>query len=100
MDWLKDWWAHIAALVGLVFWTGHNHRKINELVDSVHDKENPIIRQKEFDQVRLACQSHNEAMFASGRREFEEIKIMIAANAKSSEDRHNCLVKMLMEMKR
>lgn len=105
MDWLREWWAVLtgAALgfFGGVLWVGRVNGDIAGLKEDVKSLQTEkFVEIKACEERRAGCGRSNQIQFDHGAHQFTEIKKLIADIDRAGNDRHNEMMKTLLEMNR
>lgn len=105
MEWLKDWWAVLTgAAVGFfggVLWVGKVNGDIANLQKDVTSlQEEKFVVINDCEERRAGCGRSNQIQFDHGAVQFTEIKKLIADIDRAGNDRHNEMMKTLLEMHR
>lgn len=105
MEWLKDWWAVLTgAAIGFfggVLWVGRVNGELSGLRKDVTNLQTEkFVEIKTCDERRAGCRRENQIQFDHGANQFAEIKKLIADVDRAGNDRHNEMMKTLLEMNR
>jgi hypothetical protein len=105
MEWLRDWWAVLTgAAVGFfggVLWVGKVNGEISGLQKDVADLQaEKFVELSACEERRRGCGRSNQIQFDHGTSQFVEIKKLIADIDRAGNDRHNEMMKTLLEMNR
>lgn len=103
----KDEVTVVATVVGfilMIFGGGRGYEKLKASDQALSDRlqyvENkpPTMTMAECEIRRVECEKRNKIQFDSGERMFAEIKKLIADNDRASNERHDEIMRVLLEM--
>jgi len=94
MDWVKDWWAIIVALLGGAMWIGKVQRDVEDL------KSGKFVTNERCTERRQEMKENSALQFSAGDRQFIDIKKLISDNDERSEKRHSEVMSRLLDIAR